>query len=181
MNQIIVINRGIPGSGKSSLLKVLKDMCETAGVSFAVHSTDEKFMVDGEYMFDQTKLGHYHKLNKQDFEDSVKGGVEVVVCDNTNLRQREYNAYVKIAREAGASVVAVVFHPDDYDKHVERNTHGVPEEAILRMMGAYANNIETVGVDHEFVIYPEKFSVKRLQTVSSRILEFRNRSEKDAE
>lgn len=177
----VVIFRGISGSGKSSLKAVLEEMCADAGVTISMHSTDDYHMVDGEYKFDQKRLGYFHRLNKEAFEKSLADGIDIVGCDNTNLRQREYKAYIEAGREVDAAVVAVVFHPDDYDKHVERNTHGVPEEAILRMMGTFSNNIETVGVDHEFVIFPEKFCDKRLRTIASRIIENFKRSNQGAQ
>lgn len=175
-----VINRGISGSGKSTFNRIFQMLAEEAGLSFACHSTDEYFMVDGEYQFDQKKLGYFHNLNKDAFTKSVSDGIDIVICDNTNLRQREYNPYVKSARDHGASVVAVVFYPDDYDKHVERNAHGVPEEVILRMMGTFGNNNETVGVDKELCVYPEKFSEQRLRTIAARIIEDHNKSGKGA-
>jgi len=168
---IAVINRGISGSGKSTFNRILKAVAEEAGFTVACHSTDEYFMVDGEYKFEQKKLGYFHGLNKGAFTKSLMDGVDIVICDNTNLRQREYNPYVKAARDNGSAVVAVVFYPDDYDKHVERNAHGVPEDVILRMMGTFSVNNATIGVDKEFCVFPEKFSEKKLQTVSTRIIE----------
>lgn len=171
----VVINRGISGSGKSTFSRILKSLCDEAGLTFACHSTDEYFMVDGKYEFDQKKLGYYHTLNKTAFSKSVEDGIDIVICDNTNLRQREYKPYLASANDHKADTIAVVFYPDDYDKHVERNTHGVPEEVILRMMSTFKNNTDTVGVGREMTIYPEKFSEKRLETVASRIIESHNR------
>lgn len=168
---IAVINRGISGSGKSTFNRILKAVAEEAGFTVACHSTGEYFMVDGEYKFEQKKLGYFHTLNKIAFTKSITDGVNIVICDNTNLRQREYNPYVKAARETGSTVVAVVFYPDDYDKHVERNAHGVPADVILRMMGTFSDNNVTVGVDKEMCVYPEKFSEQRLRTIATRIIE----------
>lgn len=175
-----VILRGISGSGKSSLKKVLEEMCAEAGLTVAMHSTDDYHMVDGEYIFDPKKLGYFHRLNKEAFEKSLADGVDIVVCDNTNLRQREYSGYIKAARDLNSIVVAVVFYPDDYDKHVERNKHGVPEDVILRMMGTLGNNINTVGVDEEFVMIPENFCDKNLRSISNQIIDKLKHSKKDA-
>jgi tRNA uridine 5-carbamoylmethylation protein Kti12 len=76
--QVAVIMRGIPGSGKSSFNRVLKELCDQNGCSLVIHSTDEYFMVDGKYMFDQKKLGHYHKLNKLSFDESLGANISIV-------------------------------------------------------------------------------------------------------
>jgi tRNA uridine 5-carbamoylmethylation protein Kti12 len=177
----VVIFRGISGSGKSCLKTVLEEMCAEAGVTIAIHSTDDYHMVDGEYKFNRKQLGYFHSLNKKAFEKSIADGIDIVGCDNTNLKQREYKAYIEAGRAVDADVVAVVFHPDEYDKHVERNAHGVPEDVILHMMGTLFNNIETVGVDHEFVIFPEKFCDRKLRTIASRIIENFKRSNTGAQ
>jgi adenylate kinase family enzyme len=49
--------RGIPGSGKSTTAKKL------AGETGKIHSTDNYFMVDGEYKFDPSKIREYHEAN----------------------------------------------------------------------------------------------------------------------
>lgn len=177
----VVILRGISGSGKSSLKNVLNEMCIDAGITVSMHSTDDYQMIDNVYKFDKKKLGYFHSLNLEAFKKSLIDGINIVVCDNTNLKYRDYKKYIEAGRDIDADVVAVIFHPDDYDKHVKRNAHNVSEDVILSMMGTLANNIETIGVDHEFVILPEKFSDKRLRTIAGRIIENFKRSNQGAQ
>lgn len=51
--------RGVPGSGKSTKAKKL------AGSSGLVFSTDDFFMVKGEYVYNQKMIGEYHDRNFQ--------------------------------------------------------------------------------------------------------------------
>jgi tRNA uridine 5-carbamoylmethylation protein Kti12 len=179
--QVAVIMRGIPGSGKSSFNRVLKELCNQNGISLIIHSTDEYFMVDGKYIFDQKKLGYYHKLNKLAFDESLGANISIVTVDNTNLRQREYGDYIKSARDVGAYVVAVVFYPDEPENHFKRQTHGVPLDVLNSMIEKFSNNKVTVGVDLEIPIYPEKFCEQRLRTVAERIIQIVIGEKKDTQ
>lgn len=145
------IMRGIPGSGKSttaesiaSLSGLLTEREVVDGVIYylrdseiysAIHSTD-MFFVDqeGNYNFVPFKLGLYHSLNFKKFKQSIYDNVPIVICDNTNTTRKEYVKYMEAARRSGyvTSLVSLPFPP--IDVAVERNTHGVPEEAILKMM-----------------------------------------------
>lgn len=170
MTRIAVINRGVPGSGKSTFIKTLQALAEAQGLSMAVHSTDDKFMVDGEYKWDMKLVGRYHGENLDEFTESLKSGIDIVVCDNTNIRQRDFSKYLNASREEGYHVVAVTFHPDDIEKHVQRNTHNVPEDTIVQMHKRLMANIVTDLFDREIIIYPDKYSQKKLQNVAESII-----------
>lgn len=168
---VAVIMRGIPGSGKSSFNRALKELCEQNGLRLSIHSTDEYFMVDDVYQFDQRKLDCYHTLNKDAFDASLNKCVHVVTVDNTNLRKREYGEYIRSAREKGAYVLAVVFYPDLVENHFKRQTHGVPLDVLESMIEKFTSNKVTQDVDEEIIIYPETFSEQRLRTVAQQIIE----------
>jgi hypothetical protein len=55
----LILLRGLPGSGKSTLAR------EIAGKNGVICSTDDFFYNDGRYIFDASKLGEYHDLNKE--------------------------------------------------------------------------------------------------------------------
>ena len=136
MTKICYILRGLPGTGKSTLAKNLRDSHRNA----RVFSTDNLFMVDGEYQFDPSKLGEYHALNLRqatDFMERRKRSEPDVLCiiDNTNTQHWEYEKYVEAAKENGfmVHIISVDWKQEDIPLYAERNTHGVPEEAIQRM------------------------------------------------
>ena len=81
----VIMNRAVPGSGKTSLSRCITDAIRAAGLTIANHSTDDYFMEDGRYCFDLAKLSDYHHWNLLDFQQSLRRGVNVVICDNTNL------------------------------------------------------------------------------------------------
>ena len=144
MKRIAYIIRGLSGSGKSSVSRMIKFFVENDEIerknSCKIVSTDDFFLdKDGVYQFDPKLLGKNHALAMSSFIEALKpeNGYRAVVLDNTNTQSWEYSEYIKHAKEAGWDVqVLIVGQPKDEDHVLEcaaRNTHGVPLEAIIRM------------------------------------------------
>lgn len=135
----LIIMRGLPGSGKSTKARGL------VGESVDIFSTDDFFVnpENGKYEFDPQMLGRNHALNVQRTEEAMREGVTPVVVDNTNTRLYEMKSYVQLAQKYGYEVE--FYEPDtDWAWNVEeltqRNTHGVPQDAIQRMMDRWDKN-----------------------------------------
>ena len=131
----LVLMKGLPGSGKSTLAKKLAE--ENDGV---IYSTDNYFMVDGQYKFDGKLLGQAHKWNRINVLCALILGKNYVIVDNTNVSYYEIEPYVEMALKYNYQIEIVApNNPDkfDVDLLVERNTHGVPREAIERMLGRW--------------------------------------------
>lgn len=126
--KIAYIMRAVPGSGKSTIAKIL------AGTMGVIHSTDEYFMVDGEYRFDPTLLGRYHDENFAAFCRSMGAGVPIVICDNTNSAHWHYERYAEAASKAGYKVVYVVIPHPTPEVTASRTIHNVPAHTIQRMI-----------------------------------------------
>ena len=89
--KVVVIMRGVPGSGKSFLAKQL----EGDGV---VLSTDDYFInCHGQYMFDRGRLPEAHEWNQKRADQHLKTGTNPVIIDNTNLEVWELQPYVVMA------------------------------------------------------------------------------------
>lgn len=126
---------GLPGSGKSTHTKKLIGKYESLDLSVQAFSTDSYFYQDGEYNFDRSKLGFFHKLNLEAFTKALEK-IDVVICDNTNLKARDRNKYIKAAQSKGFAITLVFVGSLSEEfilKCAERNTHSVPLEAIRRM------------------------------------------------
>ena len=131
---------GVSGQGKSTLANKLKHQYAADGYSVIICSTDSYFMVDGEYKFDASKLGINHNLNRQTVNYSMGLGINVIIVDNTNLTAKERKPYIDMAKLAGYEVKVV--EPTTEWKHnpevlADKNQHGVPLEAIKRMLARY--------------------------------------------
>lgn len=128
MSNLAYIMRGVPGSGKSTVANYL------AGSEGVIHSTDDYFIVHGEYKYESARLYEYHRKNLAAFRDSISKAVPVVICDNTNIKYSDYKEYVEAAKEADYIVAIVVMPHPDPAVAADRSTHNVPEQAIKRMM-----------------------------------------------
>ena len=125
------IMRGVSGSGKSTLAAKL---APDDGKCY-IFSTDDYFMEGDNYVFRAEDLTMNHAKNLERWKSALNAGIfETVVCDNTNPSEWEYAPYVEIAEAAGYSVVFMVLKPrmEDLKTYAERNSHGVPLEAIVR-------------------------------------------------
>ena len=138
MTKICYIMRGLPGTGKSMIARKL---APDPHHHIAIFSTDNLFMVDGEYQFDPSKLGEYHAENlrlatefMERFGPSYTNPA-ICVIDNTNTQHWEYEKYVETAKENGfmVQVISIDWDAKDIPLYAERNSHGVPIEAIYRM------------------------------------------------
>ncbi len=126
--KVAYILRGIPGSGKTTLAKIL---AEPEGV---IHSTDDYFYQGGVYRFQPERLPEFHEKNFAAFVNSLRAEIPIVVCDNVNREHRDYRRYVYAAREHGYRA-AIVFlpHPSP-DEATARTVHAVPIQTILRII-----------------------------------------------
>jgi hypothetical protein len=112
----------------------IQDHIKNGYVEATIHSTDNFFLVDGEYRFDPRQLGKNHQKNMNAFRKSIELGIGTVICDNTNTTIWEFKKYLTEARRAGyVSSVITLPHPP-IDVAVERNTHDVPRDAIEKML-----------------------------------------------
>ena len=135
--------RGISGSGKSTVAKVL-----ASSVAHGMVVSTDSFFVNsqGEYKFDRAKLGQYHQQNYEYFNSLVSLAIPIVVVDNTNVQRKEFQKYVDAAKRYGYEVFEItVGNPwrqvskdmrmvdDKYvDECAARNAHGVPREVIYQ-------------------------------------------------
>jgi predicted kinase len=133
MAKTCYILRGLSGTGKSTFAKTIVN-------GGRIFSTDDLFMVDGEYQFDPSKLGEYHAENLRMATAFMEQTFHypdppTIVIDNTNTQHWEYAGYVEAAEEYGYEVViiSIAWKEEDIPLYAERNSHGVPEEAIRRM------------------------------------------------
>ena len=91
LEKIIILMRGVPGSGKSYLAHQIKGRG-------TVLSTDDYFYDrHGYYIFNPTLLSEAHDWNRRRTERKMKDRINPIIIDNTNLETWEIEPYIHLA------------------------------------------------------------------------------------
>lgn len=134
-SKIMFIMKGISGSGKSTVARNLRDT-----FSHSYHSADDFFNKTGEYIFDFTQLKEAHQSCQLGAIEAAERHQNVIIIDNTNVRNWEMKIYLTLAKEYNY-IVAVVEPKTPWAKNAEelamKNTHGVNEEIIYKKVKMY--------------------------------------------
>lgn len=142
---VMYIMRGIAGSGKSTLAATL--VAHGQGV---VCSTDDYFLdAAGVYRFDPSKLHEAHLWNQQRVKEALRGGLSPVVVDNTHTQRWEAKPYVLLAAKFGYQVQVkepATSWAKDAKELARRNQHGVPLEAIQRMLDRWEEDFSVQAI-----------------------------------
>lgn len=126
MENTVIILRGIPGNGKSTLAEYLNGLTDDAVICCADdYFTDDK----GNYNFDASKLFQAHRECSYKFEEAVKYSKPLVILANTNTRTSDVNNYREMAIFYGYRVFVLTVE----NWHGGKDVHNVPEEAKERM------------------------------------------------
>ena len=117
----LILLRGLPGAGKSTLAKTFEG---------ARHFEADMYFLDenSNYNFDATKLRSAHEWCRNNVENTMSFGKDVVVS-NTFTQKWEMDAYYELAEKYGYMVFALVVE----NRHGGVNTHGVPEDKLQAM------------------------------------------------
>lgn len=139
--KLVIINRGVSGCGKSTISKLIKNECFKEHISVDICSTDDFFMVNNIYQFDGSKLTEYHQKSIERFEKCLQSKSNIVICDNTNIRPWETEAYTDLARKHKYKILILTFNPRDIETLLDiqnsPNGHGVNTETLKRMIKDY--------------------------------------------
>ncbi len=124
MTKIIYIIRGLPGTGKSTLARLLappKNHCET----------DAYFVTDGQYKFDPTATKQAHAWCEEQARALLQAGESPVTVSNTFTEKWEYQPYLAMAhKHKYAPCVLEIFGP-------WKNQHDVPAATIREMQARW--------------------------------------------
>lgn len=133
----VVILRGVPGSGKSTVAKFL---LETSVAKTKLDCVTDDYFTDedGNYNFDPSKIGEAHAWNFERFKKAVDDGVEYIIQSNTNVIYDHFKDYKEYAEANGYRVMIMVI--ENY--HGNSNSHSVPTEVVDRMESTLKQNIK---------------------------------------
>lgn len=132
MNNKLVLIRGLPGSGKSTIARQYFNDC--------IHLEADMYFISpqGVYLFDGTKIRYAHSWCFDTTKILLNNNKSVVVS-NTFTTKKEIAPYIEYAKEN--NIPYIVFRTN----HTYGSIHEVPEEAINRMKNRFEN------LENEFI------------------------------
>ncbi|MDF3818593.1 AAA family ATPase [Leptospira sp. 96542] len=125
----LLVLRGIPGSGKTTLAKTI-----SLSNGAPIFSIDSYFETDsGEYEFDYKKNHLAYKECESKTKQALMDDVPFVIVDNTFTLDWELEPYSRLANEFGYRFFVVTVE----NRHGGSNVHGISNEQINKMKGKY--------------------------------------------
>ena len=155
----LILIRGLPGSGKTRLASIIASLSIPGGhtvkaeesisikyennkcpTSISTFATDDFFMTNGEYKFNQGKLSDYHIRNQNAVEKQMQDAIEsgeylnkpikdIIIVHNTFTQSWEMEAYYELADTYGYTVTSIIVE----NNHGGKSVHNVPYDSIVHM------------------------------------------------
>lgn len=129
MNKVLVLVRGIPGSGKSTFANLIWN-------DYAICEAD-KFFYDkeGNYNFDPSKLKQAHEWCQNEVETKMKDNQNnpqyypEIIVSNTFTQEWEMQAYFDLAKKYDYKIFSIIVE----NRHGNTNVHNVPDDTLKKM------------------------------------------------
>ena len=122
----LILVRGISGSGKSTFAE------EFLYPISLIISTDDFFMINGEYQFDPNLLAENHvkclKSVESEMESPQQDICPNIVVHNTFTQAWEMEPYKELANKYGYNFYTIIVE----NRHGSDSVHDVPEHILLR-------------------------------------------------
>lgn len=141
-DKVMILMRGVSGSGKSTIAKQL------GGVIF---STDDFFVQNGKYNFDKSKIIEAHLSNQAKTEDAMRRGISPIIIDNTNTARWQMKPYVSLADKYGYQVeikeMGVNFPEANFEELLSRQAlragegKSISPEIVQSMLAKFERNV----------------------------------------
>lgn len=127
MKQLYLL-RGLPASGKTFVANSLSE-----NNLYPVISADDYFEVDGEYIFDKSKLKNAHEYSKNTTKKYLEQNISKIFVANTFTTESEMAAYFEMAEIYSYNVICLIVE----NRHGNSNVHNVPNETLDKMFNRF--------------------------------------------
>jgi predicted kinase len=123
--KLLLLIRGLPGSGKTTLAKLLSE-----NGKYPVFSVDDFFTSSsGDYHFEFDKNHLAYKQCEENTRVAMQKGIEKILLDNTFTIEWEMEPYFKLAKEFNYQVHVVTVE----NRHEGKNIHGISDDQLQKM------------------------------------------------
>jgi len=128
----LILLRGIPGSGKTTLANVI--LQQPNNNPQEILSADD-FFDDGNggYNFDPTKLKEAHNYCQFRCSERMRQQKSRIVVANTFTQEWEMDEYFKMAERYDYRVHTIIVE----NRHGNENIHGVPRDKLQQMKNRF--------------------------------------------
>ncbi len=141
--KLVVVLRGLPGSGKTTFARQLVAYAREKGIASGICSADDYFVNSaGQYNFCRLWLKTAHNQCREKFYLMLGSdprndphGVSLIIVDNTNITTSEYRDYKRDALQHHHRFMTIRFACRDEaeaQRQAARSVHQVGVETVIR-------------------------------------------------
>lgn len=124
MKELILL-RGLPGAGKSTLAKTFNGLHLEADMFFITES--------GEYVFNPSNLPLAHQWCNHEVEIAMSAVQPMIIVSNTFTQEWEMESYMNLADKYGYRVFSLIVE----NRHGNVNVHNCPEDKVEVMKNRF--------------------------------------------
>jgi len=130
MHKSLILLRGLPGSGKTSLARILNEEGKYPVLSIDDYFTNTE---TGAYKFEFEKNHLAYKSCEERTKALMKKGLKKIFLDNTFTLEWEMEPYFRMAAEFGYRVFVITIE----NRHGGKNIHNISNEQLKKMAEKY--------------------------------------------
>ena len=139
MTNKLYIMRGLPGSGKSTQAMLRINMA-WGTICYCSADLFHTNIETDEYNWKPENVHYAHQWCQLEARSAMNQGFDAIIVDNTNIKKKDYQYYLDIAKQYDYEVEYLVSDTEwawDVEECFKRNTHNVPLDVIQRMKDSY--------------------------------------------